>query len=710
MGGHGMRIAETAGVGATARRAVRDPWLLPVAATPLLGVALVSDARPGMRTGSLALATLLLFGTVVGVARERLRARAVEMLVECAIATAAIVFLASGLGVVTVWPEPSDAADIAAMGSAVVAVFAATCIGWLASIDADARNASLGCVGAAAAACGAAGMILGRGMRPVTSPTWANAAVVVAIVAIVGAIVHDSRPRLRTPVLDLTRGHVARRAALTLGVVLVGPVLLVAPLGVGPLPVPLVAGASVGLTLLAISHVYRLLRRWGSLEHDVFHDDLTGLPNRLYFNQRLHLAIEHARDNGHELEVLFLDLDHFKQVNDTLGHAAGNDLLVGVANRVRAALGERHTFARFGGDEFAVLVPLLSGRSDGHDATKRILDAFATPFEVGSRRVYITPSIGAAHYPTDGRDASALLEHADIAMYRAKSRRREAQRGLTPALPVEPSREVTAALRRAINEDRLVLHYQPKIDLRSGRVVAVEALLRWRHPAGGLILPDSFLPIAEENGMMAPLAEWVLLEACAEARRWVDAGAPPVRMSVNLSPSQLAERRVPELVERVLRFTKLPHELLELEIDARAFQRGRDGLDRDLAALRDLGVRCVIDDFASIRDLDRLEHAAITGIELGRRHVGVITSGGGRVATAVLAAGRSLGIDTTAEGVETPDQLRFLHDRGCTIAQGHLFARAAPGHEVLHLLDLQFDENGDSTPATAHSHPHASGA
>jgi predicted signal transduction protein with EAL and GGDEF domain len=353
------------------------------------------------------------------------------------------------------------------------------------------------------------------------------------------------------------------------------------------------------------------------------------------------------------------------------------------AARLRAAADEGMTVARLSGDEFAMLVPLPRGRGATRDAKRRVLEGFAAPFDVANRLLYVAPSIGVAHFPADGLDASSLLEHADAAMYRVKARRR-ATRTEQSALsfPTEPTVDIELAFRRAINDDRLVLHYQPKVDLATGRVSGVEALLRWRHPAGGLLLPDAFLPIAEENGMMPSITEWVLLEACAQSRRWLDHGAGAVRVGVNLLPSQLGPKRIPELVERVLRFTKLPPELLELELNERATLLDNRALQDDIAAVRDLGVRCVIDDFGGGGNLDYLEHLEIDAIELDRRHARAITPQGSRLVSAVLAMGRSLGVDTIVEGIETPEQLAFLQAQGASGAQGYLLAPPATSDDV----------------------------
>jgi EAL domain-containing protein (putative c-di-GMP-specific phosphodiesterase class I) len=265
-------------------------------------------------------------------------------------------------------------------------------------------------------------------------------------------------------------------------------------------------------------------------------------------------------------------------------------------------------------------------------------------------------------------------------------------------VPVEPSRDIELALRRAIQEDRLVLHYQPKVDLRTGRMVGAEAFLRWRHPSGGLMLPESFLPVAEDNAMMPALAEWVLLEACAENQRWRDAGAAPVRVSVNIAPSQLRTRRIPELVDRVLRFTRLPAELLELELSSQSLELDARILIEEVANLHELGVRCVIDDIGRAGRIEDLAQLEVDAIDLGRRHVHQIDTDGGRVAASVLALADVLGIETVAEGIESSDQLEFVRAHGCTAAQGYLLARPAVGEEIEHLIGLPFDDIGGSEP------------
>lgn len=685
-----------------------DPWLLPVAATPILGVALVLEHRPLLRLSCLVASAVLLAFTTAAVARDRLRDATVEMALESLIATAAIAFLAWGLGFPGELASNLDRASaIAGVVAIVIAIAALAAVGWLASIDRESRRPALGLLAGALAAVVVTGFAALRALFDKPLPHWiSDLAILATIVCICCAIVHPSRRSLRLPANRLQHGHVARRAALTVGAVLVGPLLLVVPLTADSLSLPIVATLSVVLTLLAAAHIYRLLRRWGALEHEIHHDSLTGLPNRQYFNVRLHSAIERARRDDEELAVLFLDLDHFKDVNDTLGHAAGNALLMQVASRLRAKMPLDHTVARLGGDEFAVLVPTLPALAveasedmqrppDAIDLiVQTTLDAFAEPFDLSHKMVSVTPSVGAARFPFDGTDASALLERADSEMYQAKSRRRAARRASAAVVSVEPSRDIELALRRAIHEDRLLLHYQPKVDLEHGRVVAVEALLRWRHASGGLMLPASFLPIAEDNAMMPALAEWVLLEACAQNQRWLEAGAPPVRVSVNVSPSQLRSRRLTELVERVLRFTSMPADLLELEINAESLELDTHILVEEVSALRSLGVRCVIDDIGRAGRIEDLANLEVDAIEIDRRHVQAIELDGGRVVAATLAMAVALGIETVAEGITTTEQLTFVRERGCRVGQGALLAHPAVADEIEHVLHLSFGEDG----------------
>jgi diguanylate cyclase (GGDEF)-like protein len=669
-------------------RAHRDPWLLLVGATPLIGIALVTDGRPLVRASMVLVAVVLVLTTVVCLSVSRLRAAAVELVIESGIGTAAVVFLGWGLGL----PGGADGSSIrlaviVAFVAAVLALGSIVGLAWLASIDRAARRATLWFLFVTSASLGAAALAIARNAAAARSVPGVDidACLLVAIVGATGAIAYPDRRSLQIPALDLARGHTARRAAATLGAVLVGPLLLVIPLAADTLSLPMVALVSVLLTALTAAHVYRLLNRWGALEHDVTHDALTGLPNRQHFNGRLALALERARSTERELAVLFIDLDDFKQVNDNYGHSAGNALLTKVAARLRSVVGDDVTVARLSGDEFAVLVPVLETIASAGEVTRRIVDAFAAPFDVGRLELRVAPSVGSAQYPRDGLDAPTLLDHADAAMYRQKARRRIAQaiQSGRPAHP-DPSFDVDLALRRAISDDRLVLLYQPKVDLSSGRVTGVEALLRWRHPDGGLMLPDEFLPLAEENGMMPTLAEWVLIEACAQAKRWLDARVGTIRVAVNISSSQLRSGRLPDLVERVLRFTKLPPELLELEVSERATRQDHS-LAVDLATIRATGVRCVIDDFGG-GSLDYLEEFEFDALELDRRHVRALGPDGGRVLSAALAVGRALGVEIVVEGIETSAQLEFVRAAGGDVVQGYLLGHPGTAEEIEPML------------------------
>jgi diguanylate cyclase (GGDEF)-like protein len=452
------------------------------------------------------------------------------------------------------------------------------------------------------------------------------------------------------------------------------------------------AFAAIGsacLSMLVSAHVFRLLRKWGSLEHDVLHDSLTGLPNRPYFNSRLELAIELARTERRTLAVMFLDLDRFKNVNDSLGHAAGNSLLIQVARRLSASVDRTVTVARLAGDEFAILIPSVRNYKHTETIAKTMLEAFEDPFELGRRKVYVTPSIGVAHYPTDGMAPSELLEHADAAMYRAKERGRntvelytgERRKQATNRLDLE------SALHNAVDGQQLELYYQPKVNLRTGRVTGVEALLRWDHPILGPIPPDEFIPLAEESGLISLIGEWTLIEGCTQAKAWMDMGITDVSVAVNLSPRQFQLQRVQDLVARVLRLTHCPAALLELELTENLALQDPDRVGEVIDELHRMGVKCSIDDFGvGYSGLSYLARFSFDTIKIDRKFVDGIDDTGAPIVTAVIAMAKGLQLEVVAEGVETMAQLEFLRRHGCDTMQGYLFSRPLPARELEPIL------------------------
>jgi diguanylate cyclase (GGDEF)-like protein len=431
------------------------------------------------------------------------------------------------------------------------------------------------------------------------------------------------------------------------------------------------------------------LRKWGALEHDVHHDSLTGLPNRPYFNARLDLAIELARGERRTLAVMFLDLDRFKNVNDSLGHAAGNTLLIQVARRLSGAVERGVTVARLAGDEFAILIPAVRNYKHTESIAKALLESFVEPFELGRRRVYMTPSIGVAHYPTDGLLASDLFEHADAAMYRAKERGRNTVEVYTAARRAHAVNrlDLESALHTAVDENQLELYYQPKVNVLTGRVVGVEALLRWDHPILGPIPPDEFIPLAEESGLISMIGEWTLIEGCTRARAWMDQGIADVSVAVNLSPRQFELQRVQDVVARVLRLTRLPPHMLELELTENLALQDPAGVGVVIADLHAMGVRCSIDDFGvGYSGLGYLAQFSFDAIKIDRKFVDGIDEDGAPIVTAVIAMAKGLNIDVVAEGVETVAQLEFLRRHGCEIMQGFLFSRPLPASALEPLL------------------------
>jgi diguanylate cyclase (GGDEF)-like protein len=449
-------------------------------------------------------------------------------------------------------------------------------------------------------------------------------------------------------------------------------------------------------SVVVVAYLAVLARRGNAAEHRAFHDELTGLANRTLFEDRLHLAIDQARRSGTQLAVLFLDLDQFKNVNDSLGHPAGNRLLQGVARRLEASVRAGETVGRFGGDEFTVLLTEVEGPAGAATAAQRLLDAFAQPFVVERRKLFAGLSIGVAIFPTDGTDADTLMRHADAAMYLAKQRGRRRYELYSQKLSdrVHERLAVETDLHTAIQRGELELHYQPKVDLRTGTVVAVEALLRWNHPTRGLISPVDFIPVAEDAGLIGPLGEWVLLEACGQAQKWKEAGFSRLGMSVNLSPSQFAGP-IDDIVADVLRRTGLEPNLLELEItEGLALESGPRTLDT-LHSLRDMGVRLALDDFGTgYAALSYLTRWPIDHLKIDKAFVQAIGRAGNSgadaaIVVAILAMAKSLGLEVTGEGVETQDQLDFLRGHGCELMQGFLFSRAVPFDQLESILMLE---------------------
>ena len=421
------------------------------------------------------------------------------------------------------------------------------------------------------------------------------------------------------------------------------------------------------------------------IKHQALHDSLTGLPNQLLFEDRVDVALAQAGRTGSLVGVLFIDLDDFKKVNDGLGHPAGNQLLVQVARRLELVVRSSDTVARMGGDEFTVLTSAVGTHGDVVLASDRILEAFRQPFLLDGSEVFMTPSIGIAVYPEAGLSAASLLKHADTAMYRAKSRGRNTAELWSPEMGVTAHERLAMEtdLRNALERGHLLLHYQPQVDLATGRVVAVEALVRWADPVRGLVGPDSFIPLAEQTGLILGLDEFVLREACAQARRWQERGLPAVRVAVNMSGRNVL---LPDLAGRVA--TTLAAEgfdpaMLEVEVTESVAVSAAGAAQ--LRELRSVGVRLAIDDFGTgYSMLSRLREFPVDTLKIDRSFLHEVTSAADEspIVAGLIAMAHSLDLEVVAEGVELVPQLDFLARQGCDRAQGFLLARPVPAAEV----------------------------
>jgi diguanylate cyclase (GGDEF)-like protein/PAS domain S-box-containing protein len=439
-------------------------------------------------------------------------------------------------------------------------------------------------------------------------------------------------------------------------------------------------------------------------------DRLTGLANRGVFVTSLEHAIADARRRGNGIAAFYLDLDHFKDVNDTLGHPIGDRLLQLVAQRLCENVRASDTVARFGGDEFAVLMSDLQDPADAEILAQRLVDAMEPPFLVDANAIHAGISIGIAVYER-GMEAEALLSHADVALYRAKSDGCHTYRFFNDAMDLELRNRVTLAdeLREAIAGKRIFLAYQPQVDLESGRITGLEALVRWRHPTRGVLSPGLFIPVAEHTGLIVPLGRWVLAEACRQARRWLDEGIMPQRMAVNFSALQFKMAgEVTKQVDAVLAETGLPAHMLEIELTESTLMETTRGHSGVLAALRNRGITIAIDDFGTgYSSLAYLRRFPVDRIKLAQEFIAdlVTDSNDAVIVQAAIGLARTLGADMIAEGIETAQQLALLKSWGCGAAQGYYFAPPMQAEDVTHLLRKGRIAGADRSLARGADHP-----
>jgi len=421
------------------------------------------------------------------------------------------------------------------------------------------------------------------------------------------------------------------------------------------------------------------------IHHLAHHDELTGLPNRGAFMEQIDHVIAGARATQSQLALLFIDLDHFKRVNDSLGHLVGDTLLQTVAGRITATLRTTDLVARFGGDEFMVLLPGAVQRTDVEEVAQKLLQSIEVPSEVEGRSISVTPSIGIALFPHDGATPAELIKHADSAMYRAKSRGRATYQFFDPAIARTAYAELVleSQLALALERGEFVLHYQPQVRARDGALVGVEALIRWQHPERGLLAPDEFIPVAEQRRLMVGIGRWTLREAVRCARRWHAQrdGLPPVPVAVNLSSVEFRAAGFVDMVAQVLREENVQGDLLEVELTERMLMDDVQEVKQMLAQLKALGIRIAVDDFGTgYSSLGHLKDLPIDRIKIDRSFVQDLPAdhGSAAIASAIIQLARGLNLAVIAEGVETEAQRCFLVEHGCDELQGELISRPLP--------------------------------
>jgi diguanylate cyclase (GGDEF)-like protein len=412
-------------------------------------------------------------------------------------------------------------------------------------------------------------------------------------------------------------------------------------------------------------------------------------------HDRLSHAITAANRHRGKLAVLFIDVDRFKQVNDFLGHSVGDRLLQAVAQRLLACLRDSDTAARIGGDEFVVVLSEVSRSEDAAISADKLLVALSMPYNIDAHSLHITVSIGVATFPDDGMDAQMLLRNADVAMYHAKDRGRNKQLFYSKNMNRRAGdRQILEGdLRRAIAQEEFVLHYQPKVDLQTGQITGVESLIRWRHPAHGLVPAAPFIRVAEQCGLIVPLGKWVLGEACRQAREWLDAGLPAIQIGVNTSALELTKTGFVDYVRSTLLANDLEPHTLELELTGTYRAEEPETIGMVLRELKTLGVRLAFDDFGTgYASLNCLRSMPLDALKIDQSFVRNVASDtdDAAIVIAMITMGRSLHLRVVAEGVETRSQLEFLVAHGCPAGQGHYFSRPVPGDEFALLLGRRF--------------------
>jgi diguanylate cyclase (GGDEF)-like protein/PAS domain S-box-containing protein len=453
------------------------------------------------------------------------------------------------------------------------------------------------------------------------------------------------------------------------------------------------AGAVTGFASL-VQDITERLNTERTIHYMAHHDALTGLPNRRLMQDRLNQAIMAARRKQRHVAVLFLDLDRFKVVNDTLGHDTGDFILKDVARRLVTCIREVDTVSREGGDEFVVILPDLERPENARVVADKILEELSRPVEIGGHEIHVTPSIGISHYPNDATDVHQLLKHADNAMYQAKDAGRNTVRFFTNDLNFLLSKrlEIESRLRKAIDNEEFFLRYQPQVDIATGRICGMEALVRWNYPQKGEIYPKDFVFVAEELGLIVPIGEWVFRTACRQLKHWADEGLPAVSISINISPRQFMSRRLVHTLLSIVRETGADPRRIELEITETMIMRNVEQSIETLAQLRAVGMQVAVDDFGvGYSSLGQLTRLPASSMKIDRSFIMNVPQdiSSGLITEAIIAMAKRLKLRVIAEGVETRQQLEFLRQNNCEAFQGFLFSRPVTALEATAMLRAQ---------------------